>query len=181
MSNEVHPLHVAVGNLFADSISSDCQLIRDDACGGIQHIPLFVSENKSRKTEYCDVDLLVLKKGKIRIIVEIEESIIRPTQICGKFLTSALARYYIHETMNNELVGMHDSVTFIQILDSSKLKADKTSKFKQWKNLEHSINNIIPVKESNITDYRLYYGNVSDFMNREKYSDLVACIQEACR
>jgi len=85
-----------------------------------------------------------------------------------------------HETMNNEPVGMHDSVTFIQILDSSKLK-ELTSKFIQWKNLERSINNILPVKESNITDYRLFYGNRSDFMNREKYSDLVVCIQEACR
>jgi len=172
---------MAVGNLFEDSISSDCQLIRDDACGGNQHIPLFFSENKSRGTEYCDVDLLVLKNGRIKIIIEIEETNIRPTQICGKFLTSALARYYVHETMNNGPVGMHDSVTFIQILDSSKLKADKTSKFTQWENLEHSINNILPVKESNITNYRLFFGNRSDFMKGEKRSDLVVCIQEACR
>ncbi len=171
---------MAVGNLFEDSISSDCQLIRDDACGGNQHIPLFFSENKSRETEYFDVDLLVLKKGKIKTIIEIEETNIGPTQICGKFLTSALARYFIHETMKDKLVGMHDSVTFIQILDSSKLKP-KTSKFTQWENLEHSINNILPVKESNITDYRLFYGNISYFMNREKCSDLVVCIQEACR
>ena len=82
--------------------------------------------------------------------------------------------------MNYKLVGMHDSVTFIQILDSSKLKA-KTSKFTQWENLEHSINNILPVKKSNITDYRLFYGDRSYFMNREKCSDLVVCIQEACR
>lgn len=181
MNNEAHPLHIAVCNLFADSISSDCKLIKDDACGGNQHIPLFLSKNKSRGTEYCNVDLLVLKKGKIKIIIEIDETNIRPTQICGKFLTSALARYYIHSTMNDELVEMHDSVTFIQILDSSKLKEDKTSKFTQAKNLERSINNILPVKESNITDYRLFYVNRSDFMNREKYSDLVACIQEACR
>ena len=181
MSDEAHPLHLAVGDLFEASIPSDCQLIRDDACGGNQHIPLFVSENKSRGTEYCDVDLLVLKKGKIKIIIEIEETNIGPTQICGKFLTSALARYYIHKTMNDKLVGMHDSITFIQILDSSKLKAGKTKKIIQWKNLEHSINNILPVKGSNITDYRLFSGDISHFMNREKCSDLVVCIQEACR
>ncbi len=172
---------MAVAKLFEDSISSDCQLIRDEDCGGTQHIPLFVSENKSRKTEYCNVDLLVLKKGKIKIIVEIEETKIGPTQICGKFLTSALARYFIHETMKDKLVGMHDSVTFIQILDSSKLKAERTSKFTQGENLERSINNILPVKESNITDYKLFYGDRSYFMNREKCSDLVVCIQEACR
>lgn len=161
---------------------SDCQLIKDDACGGTQHIPLFVSKDKSRKTEYCDVDLLVLKNGKVRIIVEIEETNIGPTQICGKFLTSALAGYYIHETMNNKPVGMSDSVMFIQILDSSTLNGieEKTSKFSQWENLEQSISHILPVKGSNITKYRLFYGNTSDFRNREKSSGLVECIQEAC-
>ena len=121
------------------------------------------------------------KNYSIKINVEIEETDIGPTRICGKFLTSALAHYYIHETMNHEPVGMHDSVTFIQILDSSKLKADKTSKFTQGKNLERSINHILPVKDSNITEYRLFYVDKSDFMDREKHHDLVACIQEACR
>ncbi len=170
-----------MGDLFDDSISSDCQLIRDEACGGFQRIPLFLSEDKSRRTEYCNVDLLVLKEGRIKVIVEIEETDIGPTRICGKFLTSALARYYIHKTMNSEAVGMHDSVTFIQILDSSDLKADRTSKFTQGENLERSINGILPVKGSNITDYRLFYMDRSDLINREKHSELVECIQEACR
>ncbi len=163
---------MAVANLFEDSISSDCQLIRDAACGGNQYIPLFVSEEKSRSTKYCDVDLLVLKEGKIKIIIEIEETNIKPIQICGKFLASALSQYYIHKSMNANPVGMHNSVTFIQILDSSKLKTDETSKFKQRENLENSINSILPVKESNVTKYRLFYGDISHFTNREKCSDL---------
>ena len=173
-------MHMAVADLFEESIPSECQLIRDEACGGDQRIPLFLSKEKSRKTEYCDVDLLVLKDGKIRIIVEIEESHVDPTQVCGKYLTAALARYYIHGTRNDEPLEMHDSVTFIQILDSSKLKADKTSKFVQWENLEHSIRRILPVKGSHITNYRLFFGDESDFRDAEKSCSLVTCIKEAC-
>jgi hypothetical protein len=51
---------------------------------------------------------------------------------------------------------MDDSVTFIQIVDTSKLVKDRTSKFKQWKTLEESINRIIPLKNSKITKYRLF-------------------------
>lgn len=179
MSNEKHPLHVAVGDLFEDNLSSDCQLIRDEACGGNQQIPLFVSEDKSRETEYCKVDLLVLKQGKIRIIAEIDNDT-KPTQICGKFLTSGLARYYIHETMNNEPVGMHDSVMFIQILNSSELKKDQTSKFGQGKKLELSINQILPVKGSSITEYKLLYGDISDFVTGQKHRKLVKYIHKTC-
>jgi hypothetical protein len=90
------------------------------------------------------------------MIVEIEESNVKPTQICGKFLTSALASYYIHNSKRNEPIGMDGSVTFIQIVDTSKLVKEKTSKFKQWKALEESINRIIPLKNSKIRKYRLF-------------------------
>jgi hypothetical protein len=50
---------------------------------------------------------------------------------------------------------MDDSVTFIQIVDTSKLVKEKTSKPQQWKALEESINRIIPLKNSRITSYRL--------------------------
>ena len=170
---------MAVADLFEESISSDCQLIRDEACGGDQQIPLFLSKKKSRKTECCDVDLLVLKNRKIVIIVEIEESNVRPTQVCGKYLTAALARYYVHETGNDEPLGMHDSATFIQIMDSSKLKG-RSSKFIQWQKLERSIQDILPVEGSSITNYRLFYGDKADFENAEKCNGLVTCIKEAC-
>jgi len=112
-------------------------------------------KKKSRKTEYCNVDLLVLKDNKAKMIVEIEESNVKPTQICGKFLTSALSKYYIHDSKRNEPVEMANSVSFIQIVDTSKLVRGKTAKPKQWKALEESINRILPLKDSKITSYRL--------------------------
>jgi hypothetical protein len=156
-------MHVAIGNAFEKILPKSCRLIRDEACGGKQRIPLFSTLEKSRKTEFCNVDLLVLKANKIKIIVEIEESNVKPTQICGKFLTSALAQCYIHESGKNKPIEMDDSVTFIQIVDTSKLVKDKTAKFNQWKGLEKSINRILPLKDSRITTYKLFYGSESDF------------------
>jgi hypothetical protein len=124
------------------------------ACGGNQRIPLFYDREKSRETEYCNVDLLVLKENKIKAIIEIEESNVKPTQTCGKFLTSALARYYIHENKENEPVEMNNYVAFIQIVDTSKLKKN-SAKPKQWKALERSIQGILPLRNSRITSYML--------------------------
>ena len=77
-------------------------------------------------------------------------------------------------------IGMSDSVLFIQILDTSQLK-EKTSKIKQWENLEKSIKNILPINK--IRKYKLLYGNVSDFKNGEsnKCDKLVDYIKEALK
>jgi hypothetical protein len=89
------------------------------------------------------------------MIVEIEESNVKPTQVCGKFLTSALAKCFMHESKGNKPVEMADSVVFIQIVDTSKLVRGRTAKFKQWKALEDSINKLLPVGDSRIRKYKL--------------------------
>jgi hypothetical protein len=153
MSRKTHPLH----RIIADKIGSVLpphSLIRDEACGGDQRIPLFYDAEKSRETEYCNVDLLVLKENKIKAIMEIEESNVKPTQVCGKFLTSALARYYIHDDRRNEPIEMDDSVAFFQIVDTSKLEGN-SAKPEQWKALERSIQSILPLRNSRIKSYRL--------------------------
>lgn len=155
MSKKFHSMHETIGDILERSLPGDCTLVEDIACGGTQRIPLFCTAKKSRETEYCNVDLLVLKDNRIKAIVEIEESNVKPTQICGKFLTSALAKYYIHDSKGNRPVEMSNAVIFIQIVDTSNLVKDRTSKFKQWRLLEESINSIIPLKNSRIVSYRL--------------------------
>ena len=174
-----HPLHNTVGQMIASKEFPDCRVVRDTACGGQQNIPLFCSQEKSNEAEYCDVDILILKDNKMRVIIEIEETDISPTQVCGKFLTSALSSYFIHESENDTPIGMSDSVLFIQILNSSQLK-EGTTKPKQWKNLEESIMNTLPIKGSKIREYRLIYGSVSDFSDRnsDKYAELIAHIDK---
>ena len=174
-----HPLHKVIGDMIQDSELQDCAVIKDPACGGNQNIPLFCSVEKSNETEYCNVDLLILKDNKIRVIVEIEEADVAPTQIFGKFLASALSFYFIHGTRKNVPVGMGDSVSFIQILDVSRLIQDKTAKFGQWKRMEKSIRNIVPVRNSKISDYKIFFGNTNDFAQEDKKREITHYIRRA--
>ena len=61
-------------------------------------------------------------------------------------------------------MAMDENVTFIQIVNVSKLK-NKTYKIEQWTSLEQSINSILPLKTSNITKYRLFFSNKVELMN----------------
>ena len=131
MVHNIHPLHKQTADKL-ESILPQHSLVKDEACGGDQRLPLFYDKEKSRATEYCNVDMLLLKNNRVRAIIEIEESNVKPTQICGKFLTSALAKYYIHDNEENKPVEMDDHVAFIQIVDTSKLKKN-SAKPKQWK------------------------------------------------
>jgi len=177
-----HPLHKTVGECIDSHKFSNCKIIKDQACGGQQNIPLFCRKKKSNETEYCNVDLLILKDNKIRVIIEIEETDITPIQICGKFLTSALSSYYIHESENNIRIGMSDSVSFIQILDKSQLKV-ASRKPEQGENLEKSIRKILPIKGSKIGKYKLLYGNISDFRGRDgsECAELISYIKDALK
>lgn len=63
-----HPLHKFIGELIDDdAISSPFKIVKDPACGGRHNIPFFCSKKKSNKTEYCNVDLLILKNNKIKV------------------------------------------------------------------------------------------------------------------
>lgn len=172
-----HPLHEKIGTILED-ISfpsySNYSIIKDPACGGNQNIPLFCSKVKSNATEYCNVDLLILKNDKIKVIIEIEETNIKPTQICGKFLTSALSQYFIHRRKKDKPFGMDDSVSFIQIIDTLGLKKDKTSKIDQFENIEKSIHEILPIKNSRIDKYKLfYYDGSSPNLNLNNFLDYI--------
>lgn len=170
-----HILHKEIGEIINRNKNKfqDYEIIYDTAClisssNTKQNIPLFCSRFKSNMTEYCNVDILFIKNNKVKIIIEIDESNLKPTQICGKFLTSALSSYYIHPTNNNEVINMYDFVSFIQIVDISNLKKDLSSKTIQWENIEQSIQQIIPIKGSKIGSYKLIYGKTSKSKILEK-------------
>ena len=172
-----HQLHKLIGTIIRDNFSEDFKVILDQACGGRQNIPLFFYNKKSRETEVCDVDILIMKNRKVKVIFEIEETNVKPTQVCGKFLTSALASYYIPK--DYEPFGMDKSVLFVQVLDISNLKEGKTKKIKQWQNIEKAIQGILPIKNSNIDNYKLFYGDISDFrLKGEKRGELIGFLQK---
>lgn len=110
-----HRLHEKVGDCLEKHFSPK-ELLLDSACGGSQNIPFFLNKPRSNDKEICNVDAAIIKGGKIKIIIEIEESSRTPTQICGKLLTSILAKYYIHGNQKNEVSLPIENALFIQIL-----------------------------------------------------------------
>ncbi|MGA8905207.1 MAG: hypothetical protein WB661_09395 [Candidatus Bathyarchaeia archaeon] len=116
--------------------------------------------------------------SQVKVVVEIEEANIKPVQIFGKFFSSALSLYFIHERKNNAPIPMADSVLFVQILNTSKLKRDRTSKANQWENIERSIQGVIPIKGSKFDQYRLLFGDSRDFAaNGTAKGLLIDCLQ----
>ena len=65
-----HPLHEIIGRHLTETNFPACKVLKDPACGGEQHLPLFVSSKKSRKTKYCNVDILVFQNNRVRVIIE---------------------------------------------------------------------------------------------------------------
>ena len=155
-----HPLHKLIGAHIKSLDLDNVQMSIDPACGGDQNIPLFMGdEPKSNGTEICNVDILIIKNDLIQIIIEIEETNIKPTQILGKFGTSLIAKYHSHYNTNSNKIMMSNDVLFIQILDKKTLKA-ATSKIDQGQYIQESISRILPSLDSNIKSYRLIYGDL---------------------
>jgi len=137
-----HQLHKKVGVLLKEYAKQNgFEAILDSACedNSKRHVSLF-SSAKSHKieTRLCCVDAMLLKDGKVAVVIEIEETGFLPTKICGKYLTTALSRAYNRE---GKLIVMKEkSVNFIQILDTSSL-APSSRKPKQFENIKEAINN----------------------------------------
>ncbi len=150
-------------------------VLADRACGGNHRIPLFCLDRKSWETQLCNVDMLLATSGKVKVIFEIEESNVKPTQIFGKLVASALCSHYIYR--NEDPDPMDDSVLFIQVLDTSTLNK-KTLKLKQWKIIEKLVADTLPIRGSKINKYRLFHGDQHDFSpESETGKQLIECVR----
>ena len=152
-----HDLHKIIGGelkkaMIATNRIDDLRL--DPACDGSQNIPLFIGSSKSNATECCNADVLITKDDKIKLILEIEEANNKPTQICGKFLTSVISDTHIHIKTDNKPHIFHEEAVFVQVVDTSKLKHEKSSKMSQFKIIEDQLKELLPLR--NIRSYRLF-------------------------
>lgn len=172
-----HLLHEYISDVISKAIPEHCTLVMDPACRGDQNIPLFCSDRRSQATEFCNVDLLVLHSNRIRLIVEIEESNVKPTQIAGKFLTSALATHFIHDKHGKLAIPKDDELIFLQFVDTTRLPIASV-KPEQWKNLEKSIQSILPL--GGIKRYRLFHGDKDGFHGVGE-SDVIELISDVCK
>lgn len=185
VENKKNPFHKTIGDFFdslkipgaevrkdtacrRDCVEIDIDMIKDkeEAEKKRRSLPLFLSANKSWPNKFTEVDILMLYRGKVKVIVEIEESNVKPINILGKFLASALSEYYIY--LDEDPVSFDDSVLFIQILDSSRIIEDKSKKPEQWDIIEQTINRIIPVAGSKINRYKIFYGEPKEFREEGK-------------
>jgi len=187
MASGSHKLHMLVKMIVESSLPEGCEARFDSACNEKesdsfkQHLPLFNSDIKANENVFCNVDILILKNGMISVIMEIEESGILPTKICGKFLTSALSSEHIHDLDDNEPVKFSDNILFIQVLCHTNTSQEEKSKLRQkWGNLEESINAILPLKGSSVKKYRLLYGRLDDFAG-EKGKELRNAVRNHLR
>jgi hypothetical protein len=100
---------------------------------------------------------------------EIGEADITPIRVFGKILASDLSSNYILDDITYE---MDDSVTFIQVLDTSQLKP-KSVKHNQFDNIKESIQGVIP-KCSKIKNYEICFGEQKEIISTIKnYIDCV--------
>jgi hypothetical protein len=132
----------------------------DFQCGGRQRLQLFCRKEKSNRTKFCHVDAVILDKNYAKMIIEIEESggsNIRPIALAGKFFASAMSSHFID---GSGCYPFADSVAFVQIV-----RTRLDSKIDQLRNLQQSIRCVLPIKNSRLASYQVFYGNESDFMN----------------
>ena len=154
-------LHDVVGTYIENNFNTgNITVLKNYDCGGNQRLPLFVNNIKSPETETCNADMIFIKnvdeQKTVRVIVEIEESDIKPSKLCGKFMAAVLAKNYIHELHCNHTVPVDDEATFVQIIDTSKLTRE-SNKLEQFRNIEKAIQGMLPLSGSNIKNYKLFY------------------------
>jgi hypothetical protein len=160
-----HPLHCAVADFLDPLVASlGCKFVTDPACRGNQRIPLFLSSDRRRDTWLCDVDALVLAGDEVRLIVEVDESNVKPTHLAGKFLTSAMSRFYIHRTEGDVPRPMHRDCCFLQFVSTLDLEP-KSRKVHQWRNIEAAIRKLPPIGD--VREYHLFCGTPADGLDAD--------------
>ena len=172
-----HPLHKEIGKRAVEAFGSNVLL--DPACGCGHDLPLYANEEKAKESEFCEVDMLILKGEEVKVIFEIEEANIKPTQICGRMLTSALSKYYIFKGTNSPDEGkkypISSSTMFVQVVDVTKLKK-KNKKIPQFINIEKAIQENLRFKNDRLISYRLYPINGAG--DKDNIDKIIADVQD---
>lgn len=161
MKMNCHQFHKKIGEVISQNFE-DFSILKDSACGGKSLLALCYDLDRY-KSEFSEADMLILKDNKVKVIFEIEESNVTPTQICGKVLAAALSKYCYpnNKKTDNEQKDIDDSVLFVQILNKDKIRSCG-NKACQIIHLEKAINEA--VQFSKIKKYKLYqFGMKDDF------------------
>jgi hypothetical protein len=176
--SSAHAFHQVIGGLMDRLHLPGCRVLKAAECGGEHNLPLFYTAHKSNATEFCDVDILVLMSGRIRVIVEIEEVERSPGKLFGKFAVPAVCWGYIYGP-SGEDAPMGDRVVFVQMVNATDIQPN-SSKPEQWRLVEKSIRDLMPLKGkgARLVEYHLLAGTSGEFRGQAG-QDLVALIERA--
>ena len=160
-----HPFHEFIAEEVERTIGDRVCFHRDEACGQCHicgcchHLPLYYENpppGRKRALQLCKVDMLIYQGGEIGGIIEIEESGYDPTKVLGKFMTSALATYYVPSSEENsdippeerKALPFSDSVIFIHVIGLS--SRSSTHLYNKLRRIQGDIKNRISVAHSRI-------------------------------
>lgn len=163
----IHDLHQAVAKaieIVSDRIA-DLEVEFDEACEENnklkKRLPFFLTNEAHNDTEITNVDLMILKGNKVKLVCEIEESDITPTRTFGKIFSVASAK--MSKLKDGTRYNLDQNGVFVQVLSSKKINKDNSKKISQGFNIEKAINELLNSQCSWIKKYYLIYGDVNSF------------------
>jgi len=177
----VHPFHVAIGKLIKPEDFpglGTIEIFKDNRACDPKGRPVRL-RNQAAGTPvlFCDVDIVIAVGREAKVMIEIEESNVKPNHVFGKFFASAFSDCYTTTGMKKPYPPIANSTLFIQVLDSSKSKR-KMVKQKQWERISESIQNVLPTFLPRKWEYRLFTWEYRDIAARpEKAEELLSIIK----
>lgn len=169
----MHPLHKLISEIVVGAEIPGGQPLLGKDCGGDQHIQLFCIGKAARATRFCSIDAAMLKDEEVKVIIEIEESDMRPMALCGKVFVSALASHFIHR---GKMYPIAANASFIQVIDTRKLSS-LSSKLTQCVHLRESIRNTISTIGN--LQYEIFHSDIAEFERAEAQRELQDHLREA--
>jgi len=158
----MHTLHQAVGNTLRSIERQGTEILLDAACGGKgRQIRLFGDESVGNSSCLTWVDAAIVVDGEIKVVLEIEESNVRPLYLCGKVFATALCNYC---SRGRHRIPMAPSMLFIQVIISPKTTS---SKLKQCEYLEKTINQIFRKLEHRLHTYSFHHAPADSFQRSD--------------
>src|SRR5215469_11576704 len=155
----MHPLHKAVGDVLRSLEGPNVRVLLDSACGGEgQQIRLFGYEPVGNNSCLAWVDAAVVVNGEIQVVLEIDESNVRPLYLCGKVFATALCNYSSRRGQRTPLAA---SLLFVQVIGTP--KNEKSAKLRQCDYLERTINSIFETLDHRVHRYSFHHGTPEGF------------------
>ena len=175
-----HPLRALIEEVLEKAITAlgdkSVELVTVDYPESNVRIPLYYVDEIGRKASYCNVDLLILKDDKIKVILEIDEGDFDPLRTCDNYVASSFSQFHIHKDKEDgKRIDMGENVTFLQIIGTPRLIDDLTENRNQLRQIEDIIKS--NTRDSSVKDYHLTLGTYDDF--RDDKTGLIPYIMKA--